>query len=190
MSPLLTGVLASGISGHLSVTGNLVSLQTVTVGSGGASSITFSSIPQTYTHLQIRGIARSTYNTGGSTSLIIQPNGNSTISNYSVHLMDGNGSSLSVYGASGDYPQSSISNATTTSGIFGAAIIDILDYTNTNKYKTIRALGGNDNNGSGTIRFSSGALYSDTNAITSITLLSGASASLTQYSTFALYGVK
>jgi subtilase family serine protease len=105
-------------------------------------------------------------------------------------LLDGNGSSASAYGAADDFPQGAIANASVTFGIFGAAIIDILDYANTNKYKTIRILSGNDNNGSGTIRFSSGALYSNTNAVSSITLVSGSSGNWSEYSQFALYGIK
>ena len=165
------------------------SIATNTVGSGGVSSVTFSSIPSTYAHLQIRCLARGTYNLNASSSLNVQLNGNSTISNYSTHLMDGNGSSASSYGASSDYPQGATSNATAGANIFGVAIIDILDYTNTNKYKTIRILSGNDNNGSGTIRFSSGAFYANTNAITNVTLTSGGG-NIAELSTFALYGIK
>jgi len=183
-------ILGTIASSYKSAVGSYDSISTVTVGAGGAANVEFTSIPSSYTHLQIRGIARSTYNIGASTSLIIQLNGNSTIGNYSTHFLDGNGSSASAYGASGDFPQGVISNATAASGIFGAFVIDILDYTNTNKYKTIRSLSGNDNNGSGTLRFSSGTLYSNTNAVTSITLLSGSSSNLAQYTTFALYGIK
>ena len=165
------------------------SIATSTVGSGGTASVTLSSIPGTYTHLQLRCIARGTYNLNASSSLNMQVNGNSTIGNYSTHLMDGNGSSASSYGASGDYPQGATSNATASANIFGVAIFDILDYTNTNKYKSIRILSGNDNNGSGTIRFSSGAFFANTDAITSISLTSGGG-NIAQYSQFALYGVK
>jgi hypothetical protein len=165
------------------------SIATSTVGSGGVASVTFSSISGSFKHLQIRAIARSTYNLNASSSLIVQLNGNTTIGNYSTHLLDGNGSSTSAYGASGDYPQGAISNATAGSNIFGTALIDILDYTDTNKYKTVRILSGNDNSGSGTIRFSSGVLYANTNAITSITISTGGG-NLTEYSSFALYGIK
>lgn len=184
--PIL-GILASST---VTAAGDYESIATVTVGSGGSSSITFSSIPSTYAHLQIRGIARSGITVGATTALIIQINGNSTITDYATHLLDGNGSSASAYGAADDFPQTSICTNNQTSDIFGAFIIDILDVNNTNKYKTIRAIGGNDNNGSGNIRFSSGALYSNTNAISSITLVSAGSANLLQHSTFALYGIK
>jgi len=194
MSPILKGVVASGITGRLNTwapTSAYDALATSVVPSGGLSSITFAGIPQTgYSHLQVRVIARSTYNTGASSALTMQLNGNSTIGNYSVHLFDGNGSGTpGAYGASGDYPQGSIANATAGAGIFGVNIFDILDYTNTNKYKTIRNIGGNDNNGSGAVRYASGSFYADTNGITSITFQTN-SANLAEFSHFALYGVK
>ena len=187
LNPLI-GIIASS-GGAAASTSSYDSIATSTVGSGGASSITFSSIPATYTHLQVRAIARGTYNLNASTALIMQLNGNTTITDYATHLLDGNGSSASAYGAADDYPQGATSNATAGANIFGVAIFDILDYTDTNKYKTIRCLSGNDNNGSGTIRFSSGALYSNTNAVTSITLSSGGG-NIVEYSSFALYGIK
>ena len=81
-----------------------------------------------------------------------------------------------------------MSGASATSGVFAAAVIDILDYANTNKNKTIRALDGLDNNGSGTVAFSS-SLWSSTSAINSIEI-SGLGGTIQQYSSFALYGIK
>jgi hypothetical protein len=70
--------------------------------------------------------------------------------------------------------------------IFGAGIVDILDYANTNKYKTLRALAGVDFNGSGRVGLTSG-LWQSTSAINAITL---EGSSFVQYSSFALYGIK
>ena len=70
---------------------------------------------------------------------------------------------------------------------FGVVIIDILDYANTNKFKTVKAIGGYDANGSGWPSVNS-AVYRETNAVSSIKFSSGGS--LAQYSQFALYGVK
>jgi hypothetical protein len=194
MSPILgaRGGLSVKAYGFTSAAASLTayeSIATSTVGSGGVASVTFSSISGSYTHLQLRCLARGTYNLNASSSLNVQLNGNSTIGNYSTHLIDGNGSSASAYGASADYPQGATSNATAGASIFGVAIIDILDYTNTNKYKTVKILSGNDNNGSGTVRFSSGSFFANTNAITSITLTSGGG-NIAEFSTFALYGIK
>jgi hypothetical protein len=72
--------------------------------------------------------------------------------------------------------------------LFGTVIIDILDYANTNKYKTQRSLGGNDRNGAGYIDFSSGN-WRNTNAITSIDIKALYGTGFAQYSHFALYGI-
>jgi hypothetical protein len=68
------------------------------------------------------------------------------------------------------------------------AVIDVLDYGNSNKNKTIRSLAGFDNNGNGNIDLWSGAWY-NTNAITSL-VLTAVTTTFSVNSTFALYGVK
>ena len=78
---------------------------------------------------------------------------------------------------------------TSTSNVFAPNIVDILDAFNTSKYKTIRALGGVDANGSGGIALSS-ALWQNTNAITDISISTNGYGDFLQYSTAALYGVK
>jgi len=177
---ILPGILASGISGHL-FSSNYVSLQTVTVGSGGASSVIFSSIPQTYTHLQIRAL---TLGTVAGNAGKIHFNSDTTDSHYWNHYVYGSGSSASSAAYNQPYLPEFMGSGATTSP--GASIIDILDYTNTNKNKTIREIGGYDANGSGYITLSS-VLWLNTSAITTIEIdLS----SFQQYSQFALYGVK
>jgi hypothetical protein len=71
---------------------------------------------------------------------------------------------------------------------FGTFILDILDYKDTNKYKTARSLDGSDANGSGEISLRSGS-WRNTAAITSITL-TPTGTGIAQYSSFALYGIK
>jgi hypothetical protein len=68
--------------------------------------------------------------------------------------------------------------------------MDILDYANTNKYKTVRTLSGYDLNNAtyGALRSYSG-LWMNTNAITSIKFYADG-VNLAQYSQFALYGIK
>jgi hypothetical protein len=78
--------------------------------------------------------------------------------------------------------------SSTAASVYGANVIDILDYANTNKYKTARGLGGYDTNGGGEILFSSGN-WRSTAAITSITLNTDAT-NWTTATTFALYGIK
>jgi hypothetical protein len=72
--------------------------------------------------------------------------------------------------------------------MYGVGVIDLLDYTNTNKYKTKRAISGLDVNGSGGGIDIDSSLWMNTNAVTSIKLFPDVG-SLVQYSTFALYGV-
>jgi hypothetical protein len=77
--------------------------------------------------------------------------------------------------------------ASSTASVFGGIVIDILDYANTNKYKTMRTLSGYDANGSGNVGLFSG-LWMNTAAVTSINLLTFYDQYAT-YSSFALYGI-
>ena len=183
MAPIL-GIMASQISGHLyTLTGNYDSIATYSVGSGGSTPITFSSIPSTYTHLQIRAIYA---NAGGATnSGILQFNADTT-STYYTHYLKGNGTAASA-GANANIAY--IPWEAAASPNFGVMVIDILDYTNTNKYKTIRVLNGYDANGSGSVFLMSG-LWRSTSAISSIVLKPDGAANWSQYSSFALYGIK
>jgi hypothetical protein len=81
-----------------------------------------------------------------------------------------------------------IGGANAGTNTFGSIVIDILDYQNTNKFKTARGLGGSDNNGNGEIYLTSG-LWRDTSAITSVSLFPGVGTTFNQYSSFALYGI-
>jgi hypothetical protein len=186
--PIL-GITASSIL-KVSDTGAMFPLQVVTVGSSGASSVTFSNIPNTYSHLQIRLIARTSYVGENSTGLKIQFNSD-TGSNYSWHRVYGDGGSAFA-GAGTNQTVMRIDRMPATSvnsSIFGTAVVDILDYANTNKYKTIRSLGGWDSNGAGWAAFNSGS-WRNTNAVTSIQIADADSTTIPQYSSFALYGIK
>lgn len=150
--------------------------------------ISFTNIPQNYAHLQLRVFARTT-SANVVDGTYIQCNGD-TGTNYSFHYLNGNGTTVSSSnGISGNGGYLfSIAGANATGGVFGAQIIDILYYANTAKYKNIRALGGVDNNGSGTITLGS-VLWQSTAAITSITLY-GLYLAYGSGTTIALYGVK
>jgi hypothetical protein len=189
--PIL-GVIAS--SNYPRVTLAYDSIATTTVGAGGASTITFSSIPSTYKHLQIRYIDRNTRSTPGmGGSVRIKFNSDSTSGNYYAHRLLGEPTSVysSAYAGSseGAIVSESMSDSV-TSGIFSASIIDILDYADTSKYKTARTLGGgNTNTTSGDEVFLYSSLWQSTSAISTITLTI-TTYSFTQYSSFALYGIK
>ena len=187
MSPIL-GIWASQNYSRYSITGSYESIATVTVGGGGSATITFSSIPSTYSHLQIRVLSRKS-SAGGGDGMFIRFNSDSA-GNYALHQLDADGSSVSAYGAASQTQINSTATATSSqsANVFGAQIWDILDYANTNKYKTLRAMNGFDNNGSGKIRYGSG-LWMNTNAITQIDI-TGNGDNFAQYSSFALFGIK
>jgi hypothetical protein len=171
--------------------GDFESIQTVTVGSGGQANIEFTSIPATYKHLQIRGIGRGTYNGAVNEDqyMYIQFNSD-TASNYSRHRLSGSGSAASS-GAEINQNQGMAGWITTlnaTANTFYGAVIDILDYENTNKFKTVKSLSGGDMNGAGYVNLYS-SLWRSTSAITSIKL-SPQSNNFAQYTSFALYGIK
>ena len=182
--PIL-GIMASQISGHLwQPEGAYDSLATVTVPSGGVASVTFTGIPSTYKHLQLRAI--NAKSGGASDAIYVRFNSDSG-SNYSQHRIYGDGSSATAYGTSSTTAALELVCMGTSSTNFGAFVLDALDYGNINKYKTVRALAGQDKNGSGQIMLGSGA-WLNTSTITSITLI-GSSATIAEYSSFALYGV-
>ena len=162
------------------------SIQTVTVGAGGSVSIDFTSISSAYTHLQLRGINR---NETANNTFRLRFNSDSG-SNYSRHFLYGDGSTVTPVGAASQTSIGAgiISTSTQGANIFSSFVIDILDYKDTTKYKTMRSLGGYDANGSGFVGLFSG-VWLNTAAITSITLLSD-SGDQNQYSSFALYGIK
>lgn len=182
MSPIL-GIWASQISGRLwEPAGAYDALATVTVPSGGAASITFAGIPTGYKHLQIRALDFSSGN-----QVRMQLNGD-TGANYSWHRLTGNGSAASS-GADVNQTLMILNFITATSTTNPMVhILDILDYANTSKNKTMRGLTGIDTNGGGEITVNSGAWY-NTSAVNSITFNNNTS-NFTQYSQFALYGVK
>ena len=189
MSPIL-GIYASSMQPALNAT-NYFSIATVTVGAGGSSSVTFSSIPSTYTHLQIRGFSKSNRSGVGQENIYYSFNSD-TGANYTQHGVQGNGATTSAYGGSNNSGNNVIWSYTCNNdaNIFGVQITDILDYANTNKYKVIRSLSGYDTNNatSGYVLLSS-SLWQNTTAISTINL-TPAGGTFLQYSTFALYGIK
>ena len=161
---------------------NFESIATVTVGSGGTSTITFSSIPSTYKHLQIRAFGKAV----NSSVYNCYINFNSdTASNYSLHRLYGYGSGV----AYNEY----FSTAMETNYLYGGStgmwnvVVDVLEYKNTNIYKTIKTLGGYDANGSGEVGLISGN-WRSTSAVNSISFTNNGGG-FAQYSSFALYGI-
>lgn len=173
--------------------GYFESIATVVAGSSGESTISFTNIPQNYAHLQLRYIGRTSTSVTDDGVTVKFNSSNAGYTYLGGHALYGNGTSaLAVAGwigsstAGGAIGQ--VPGANRTSGVFGGAVVDILDYTSTNKHKTVRTLHGYDNNGSGQIHFLSFA-WENTSAITSMAINVGAGA-FVQYSHFALYGIR
>ena len=189
---IIPGILASS---QQAGTGAFWNLATVT-GNGSASTLTFSSIPSGYKSLHIRGIAKDTTSLTTPINLSLRFNGDSA-SNYAASQFYSN-TNGSVY--SGTQSSSTVITlqAADAPGSYGAAnaygssIVDIIDYSSTTKYKTIKSISGITQNSSvlssGTIVLNGGVCQS-TAAITSIAIIEGAG-NFTTNTTYTLYGVK
>ena len=179
----IVALLESGAGGG---GGSYESIATSTPTSG--SSVTFSSIPSTYKHLQIRySIITDAYS-----DIRLRFNGD-TASNYPSHGLWGRGNgSVGAEGYTATTSAMIYSNNIegTTATYPNVGIIDILDYASTTKNKTIRTFAGDDNNGNtnpnSMVQLNSAAWLS-TAAANSVTIISGTYAAGT---TFSLYGIK
>ena len=187
---MILGIIASSISGSKIATNSYESIATVT-GNGSASTLSFTSIPSTYSHLQIRGICRDaravTIDTAYATF------NSDTGTNYADHYLQGNGSTVSAGAEISQNPSNSslflVAGSSAGSNMYSVMVMDVLDYASTNKYKTSRILTGSDQNGSGSIRLFS-HLWQSTSAITRIDFTTGTSSAWDSNTTFALYGIK
>ena len=171
--------------------GYFESIAAVVVGSSGQANIEFTNIPQNYAHLQIRGMGKSTNSVDLAAELYMQFNSD-TGSNYARHGFYGH-ASVSVYGqANASRCEAPLTvGASNVSNTFGVCVIDLLDYSNPNKYTTMRAIGGVNSNGSTNNNYSMvmSSLWMNTNAVTSIKLYLN-SGNFSQYSHYALYGIR
>lgn len=166
-------------------------------GTGSSGTITFSSIPQTYSSLQLRILGKDTNTTSITLDGYVQLNGDAG-SNYSYHYLRAGGGTVS---ASGGYPNSVIimpnafssSKAATPAqaNIYGVAIVDIHDYTSTTRNKTVRIFGGSDSNLSDAAigPYLASGSWNNTAAVTSVSIVAGGTA-WTTGTTIALYGMK
>lgn len=186
---ILIGTIASSLLQNVD-NGVMDPLQVITVGPSGAANVTFSNIPSTYSHLQLRILARSTRTTAVTDYMDVRVN-NDTGANYTYHFLQGDGSVTQAGGSSSlnQAYSSYIASATSGTDIFGVNILDLLDYANTNKYKTFRFLGGCDRNATDSKVAMMSSVWMNTNAITSIKF-APSTGSFVQYSQFALYGIK
>jgi hypothetical protein len=163
-----------------------------TVGAGGVASVTFNSIPQTgYTDLVVKASARTA---GSFVAAEFRLTFNGDTSNYSWRRLQGNGSAASsdantTYG--GVYNQLILlgsNNAnSSTANTFGNGEFYIPNYTSSN-FKSISSDLVSENNATEAYATFVAGLWSNTAAITSLSLTSNGG-NFVQYSTFTLYGI-
>lgn len=194
MSPLtelITGAKAYGW-GALAASGSFESIASTTL-SNEAADITFSNIPSTYKHLQIRGVSRASGN-GISGAGFVELNG-ATSSDYAFHFISAGGGGGTIIEVIGGANQTYMwlfhsAGSLNVNNYFSPFVIDIYDYANTNKSTTLRSLSGFvSNNGSETSSRIFTGLYTPTTAVSSIKLYINGS-NLMAKSQISLYGVK
>lgn len=178
----------SMLAGNDGDTGAYESIATVSVGAGGVATVSFTSIPSTFTHLQVRYLAATEGSAASDDPMYMRFNSDTNNSNYRSHRLGGSGS-----GTVADSYQLPICSAANGNGnastYYAAGVIDILDYANTSKNKTVRGLSGWDSNGSGYAWFMS-ELWMNTAAITRIDLTLFSGGDYRENSHVALYGIR
>lgn len=189
--PLLTTQSAKGYGVTLGSTTPVGAFESIATYTGTqTSAVTFSSIPGTFDHLQLRITSRGT-TSGVNIYANVRANGD-TGSNYTYHYFEDSGVDSIGSGASTSQAQmySSYTPASSAStNFYNHMLVDVLDYASINKYKSFRyesvAYDGSD----GRAAVMAGAWMNKTSAITSITITC-ASGDWTANSHFALYGIK
>ena len=166
-----------------------VKIANITVGSGGATTMEFTSIPSTYTDLLIKFSGRDTY---AAAVHNIQMTFNNSSTGYTGKNIYSDGTSSGSGGsASPNWMQGTFLNgATSTSNTFSSIEIYIPNYAgSSNKSVSFDAAVENNSTSSGGVSMWAG-LWSNTAAITSIKFTSIDAATTSQYSTATLYGIK
>lgn len=183
MHLLLANNSASGISA-----GAFESIASITA-SGTPNSVTFSNIPQTYKHLQVRLFVRQS---SATTDVSIPMRINGATTSYNNHYFMADGSSTFAGNGNATDRIYYVFETTGNGSTWGSCIVDLYDYTSTTKNKVVRSFGGFDLNGSGRLHMTSGAIFT-TSAVTSISFAInnfGVSNTIANNSTFCLYGIK
>jgi len=180
---------ASGWKSFGSISNDFELIQTQVLVSSAAA-ISFTSIPATYKHLQLRIVARGDQ-AAVITNLAIRYN-NDSGANYTQHYVTWGGGAVQSFNnlSLSAYNFGNAPGASTAAGIYNAAIVDILDYASTTKNKTSRALGGDSlGTTSADLNLRSSGWFS-TAAINRVDLIAWDSANVVAGSRVSLYGVK
>lgn len=161
-------------------------IASVSVGAGGASSMDFTSIPATYTDLCVKLSGRSARAAQQADNLFITFN--STTSGYTIKALMGNGTSASSSSNATRYASFAVDAAGSTASTFSNHEIYIPNYAGSTN-KSYSADSVSENNATGAQSDLIAGLWSNTAAITSISLLPEVS-TWVQYTTATLYGIK
>jgi hypothetical protein len=163
-----------------------IKIASVTVGSGGAASIDFSSIPSTYTDLCVKLSARSASTSGATWHWVkILINGQSTT--YSYLQLFGNGSSAGSGSGTGAL-SAYATDSTATSNTFSNSETYFPNYAGSTQ-KSYSNDAVTENNGTAALASFFATLHTGTAAINQLTL-SLETGNFAQYSTATLYGIK
>jgi hypothetical protein len=162
-------------------------ISSVTVGSGGAGSIDFTSIPATYTDLVVLLSVRST-NASTDAQLRININGTGVGTNFSSRGLQGDGSSVSSFTQTSGWIAGGFNGGTSTANTFSSLQVYFPNYTgSTNKSFSVEMVMER-NFATGTYAELNAILYSNTSVISSLSFTTP-SANLAEYSTVYLYGI-
>jgi len=163
-------------------------ISSVTVGSGGAANIEFTSIPSTYTDLVLKISARFTQSGSGT---LVEVTFNNSGTSYTNRRLYSNGSTSNTDSSGTAYIMTlAASEGGWTTSTFGNGELYIPNYTSSNN-KSVSADWVTENNAATALTGLSAGVWSNSSAITSIKLTGETGSSLTfaQYSTAYLYGI-
>lgn len=184
MSPILTGVIASGISGNLtppwSVEGDYVALYSYTVPAGGVAAISIGAIPQIYQHLQLK-VFGANGQTGGFGSFMVTANGNDGVRRHEFWGTGGGGL------GNGSAPNGFLTYFGSTTG-FGLSVVDLYDYRSTTKLKVMKSLFGSNTSGGSGLCGQASSINTLTSPVTGIYLDSGTN--FAEGTVVSLYGLR
>jgi hypothetical protein len=168
------------------------SIATATIANTTTTTITFSSIPSTYTHLQLRYIIRTDRGDDYADAIGMRFNSDTGTNYYRHRFETENTGALVSGGNSGTDAQYHFMGATAlcSSNVFASGVVDILDYTNTSKNKVTRSLQGVMDSATRNWMGVQGSIWVNTSAINRIDLKVNYGTNYIIGSTVALYGIK
>lgn len=171
---------------------NYAAIASATI-TGSATQVLFTNIPQYYKHLQLRMTARgNSTNTSAATGIQFNADGNNNYAWGWHNLYSDGASATGSNGGGTNYPviyMNIVPGSTFNAALYSAEVVDILDYSDNAKFKTVRSMGGYDANGSGFVDITSG-LWQSLQPISSMVISwSGSGFLLAPGTRVHLYGI-